>query len=128
MDPGISQDEATFRYGAISKLYNAFESCNWTIVVPMGKHIKVQFESVSLSDEDSHCNGDETDKLEIYDGGNSSTCLLGQVCGSIEPSGIYSTGNIIFLNFQRGRMHRGQCENCAATTIKVTGKMANKTT
>ena len=122
MDLGDSPHEATFQYTQMSMLYDAFENCNWTLVVPAGKYIHVQFDRVSLSDEDRHCEDGITDKLEIYDGVNDGACLLGQICGNNEVNDIYSTSNNIFLHFQRGRMPRGMCDECKITTIKITGK------
>ena len=126
MDPGDSPHEATFRYTEISKLYDAFENCNWTIVVPRGNYIHVQLDWVSLSDEDRHCKDGVTDTLEIYDGVNDGACLLSQICGNNEVDDIYSTGNIISLQFQRGQMHRGLCNQCKPTEIRITGKLQDE--
>ena len=112
-----------FRFDPISTMYEPFENCSWTIVVPDGRYILAKFEQFSMADQEyTSCETDEKDKLEIYDIGNGNACLLGKLCGNNAIADIYSTTNKMFLNFQRGSMYKGQCTFCKPTKIKFTSK------
>ncbi|XP_053323004.1 cubilin [Spea bombifrons] len=76
--------------------YSNNTDCEWNIVAPRGKTIKLQFAAFSIDDSGS-C---ENNYLKVYNGPDSSFPLSGQFCGmgqNIAP--INSTSHEIFIKF-----------------------------
>ena len=71
--------------------YNPNHTCNWTIVVPPSEHVVLQFESFSTEEG--------FDELQVFDGPNRNSAIIGTLSGSSIPSAIYSTRNSMFLEF-----------------------------
>ena len=97
-----------------------------TITATHGKYIEVVFleEKFFLGDFGTQCKGD-FNRLEFYDGGNMSQCLLAKACGQDKPEPIFSTSNELTLNFHRNRRaaypNRASCLDCKLY-IKFKGK------
>lgn len=78
--------------------YPPNRNCTWIIHVDNGMQIKLNFTLFRLeppSEINSHC----YDYLEIRNGRNSNSPLIGKFCGSNLPRLITSHGNYIFLRF-----------------------------
>ena len=70
--------------------------CYWTITVPFGFSVTLDFETFEVSDDASLC---QYDYVEIRDGGDLTSKILGKFCGNTLPGSIRSTGNQLFVKF-----------------------------
>ncbi|XP_042234787.1 cubilin-like [Homarus americanus] len=83
--------------GVEGQLYNHNISCAWIIRVPRGKVINVTFQHFHM--EGGRCN---FDWLQIHDGLQMSSQLIGRFCGTSLPGNngsIISTHNFLYLWF-----------------------------
>ncbi|GCB64281.1 hypothetical protein scyTo_0009788, partial [Scyliorhinus torazame] len=71
--------------------------CIWTITVPNGEAVQLDFNDIFYTETDSKC---KFDYLELHDGATSSAPLIGRFCGSTRPSRQKSTGSILYARFQ----------------------------
>ena len=69
--------------------------CYWIITVPKGFSIALDFETFDVF-RSSSC---RYDYVEIRDGGNLTSKILGKFCGNTLPGSIRSTGNQLFVTF-----------------------------
>ena len=70
--------------------------CYWTITVPFGFSVTLDFETFEVSQNAPPC---QYDYVEIRDGGNLTSKILGKFCGNTLPGSIRSTGNQLFVTF-----------------------------
>jgi hypothetical protein len=70
--------------------------CYWTITVPFGFSVTLNFEIFEVSINPPPC---QYDYVEIRDGGDQTSELLGRFCGKTLPGSITSTGNQLFVKF-----------------------------
>ena len=70
--------------------------CYWTITVPFGFSVYLSFEIFEVSINPPPC---KYDYVEIRDGGDRTSKLLGRFCGKTLPGSITSTGNQLFVKF-----------------------------
>ena len=72
--------------------------CSWAITVPTDKTINLRFINLNLETSED-C---EASSLEIFDGPNSNSTTFGsKLCGQNIPDNIESTGNSLFLLFNK---------------------------
>ena len=71
------------------------QNCVWTISVPYGNHVSLEFRYFSL-ETGSGC---PYDFVEIRDGSSASGRVLGKYCGSGRPPRIVSSGNSMRVHF-----------------------------
>ena len=75
--------------------YQGLKSCNWTITVPYGNIIKLQFLEFQLEEHPS-CS---KEYIEVYDGYAGEFRLLGKYCGQRFPSFLKSSSNVLKIMF-----------------------------
>ncbi|XP_069787318.1 cubilin [Narcine bancroftii] len=71
--------------------------CIWTITVPSGEAVQLDFDNSFFVEPHFEC---DFDYLELRDGGTSDAPLIGRFCGSTKPSCQRSTGTIMYVRFQ----------------------------
>ena len=72
--------------------------CSWLITVPKYKTINLRFINLNL-EASVNC---EISSLQIFDGPNSDSTIFGnRLCGPDLPDNIESTGNNLFLLFNK---------------------------
>ncbi|XP_068942361.1 cubilin [Petaurus breviceps papuanus] len=76
--------------------YPSHADCIWTISVPSGKLVKLQFEDQFNIETSPNCT---SSYLELRDGGDSNAPMLAKFCGSSLPGSQLSSGNIVYLRF-----------------------------
>uniref|UniRef100_A0A915JRJ6 CUB domain-containing protein n=1 Tax=Romanomermis culicivorax TaxID=13658 RepID=A0A915JRJ6_ROMCU len=82
---------------AKARAYARQLSCEWRILAPVNKVIKMDFVRFSL--EPANRMGRCYDYLEIYDGFLDTGPLLGKYCGNKSPGTIISSGDQMYLHF-----------------------------
>lgn len=70
-------------------------NCEWIIRVPKGYHIQLVFTTFDIE----YCVFCKCDYVEIRDGRNSSSPLLGKYCENGKLSPIFSTGRHLWIKF-----------------------------
>ena len=76
--------------------------CYWTITVPFGFSVTLDFETFEVSLNASVC---QYDYVEIRDGGDLTSKMLGKFCGDALPGSIRSTGNQLFVKFHSDKSY-----------------------
>ena len=86
-------------YGIIrspgSHVYLPNKDCEWTITVPDGQQIELNFKYFEL-ESNEFC---KFDGLEIRNGDNNYSPLIGLFCGEIMPDPIKSFSNKLYIKF-----------------------------
>uniref|UniRef100_A0A4X2M7T4 Cubilin n=1 Tax=Vombatus ursinus TaxID=29139 RepID=A0A4X2M7T4_VOMUR len=77
--------------------YPSHAECIWTISVPSGKLVKLQFEDQFNIEISPNCT---SNYLELRDGGDSNAPIISKFCGSSLPSSQLSSGDIVYLRFR----------------------------
>ena len=76
--------------------YDNYQDCNITLRFAQGQKISLQFLAFEIEPQ-SDC---LFDYLNIYDGPNSSSSLIGsKLCGQTIPDSVKSTGNTMHIHF-----------------------------
>ena len=75
--------------------YLSNKNCEWTITVPDGQQIELNFKYFELE----HNNVCKFDGLEIRNGANNYSPLIGLFCGDIMPDPIKSFSNQLYIKF-----------------------------
>ncbi|XP_078063588.1 tolloid-like protein 2, partial [Mustelus asterias] len=75
--------------------YPSRKECTWLISTTSGHRVKLAFSEFEI-EQHQEC---IYDNLEIYDGPNEKSPILGRYCGSRKPEPVVSTGNQIFVKF-----------------------------
>lgn len=70
--------------------------CTWTITVPERLRVKITFTDFVMKTSCCSC---IHDFLEIRDGSLDNSTLIGQFCAKREPKYVFSTGNVIWIQF-----------------------------
>ncbi|XP_032591059.1 cubilin homolog isoform X2 [Drosophila grimshawi] len=89
------------RYGTIQspnwpQKYGRLENCSWIIKAPLGSRIELIVQNFTLESTDA-C---EDDYLEIRNGNQATSPLIGRYCGSHIPPRIPSYGNALHVYFR----------------------------
>uniref|UniRef100_A0A4W3K7X0 Cubilin n=1 Tax=Callorhinchus milii TaxID=7868 RepID=A0A4W3K7X0_CALMI len=99
--------------------------CTWTITVPAGEAVQLDFEDLFYIEPDSQC---AFDYLELHDGPSSNSPLISRLCGSTSPSTQKSTGNVMHVRFRTdartthaGFKARYSIARCGGTLIGIDG-------
>ena len=72
--------------------------CSWVITVPTDKTVSLRFINLDLEASED-C---KASSLQIFDGPNSNSTSFGsKLCGQNIPDNIESTGNSLFLLFNK---------------------------
>lgn len=70
--------------------------CTWTILVPTGERIRVDFiERFDLT----HSSSCDKEYVELRDGSTSSSQLIGSLCGGDKPTTKKSRSNVLLMKF-----------------------------
>lgn len=75
--------------------YHASKECVWKITVPANYQVSLRFQSFQIENHDNCV----YDYLEIRDGHESTSDLLGKLCGHKTPDEIRSTSNKMYVKF-----------------------------
>ncbi|XP_041032015.1 tolloid-like protein 2 [Carcharodon carcharias] len=75
--------------------YPSRKECTWVISATSGHRVKLAFNEFEI-EQHQEC---IYDHLEVYDGSNEKSAILGRYCGSRKPEAIVSTGNKMFIKF-----------------------------
>lgn len=79
--------------------------CTWTITVPWRLRMKITFTDFVMKTSCCSC---VHDFLEIRDGSLHNSTLIGQFCAKREPKYVFSTRNVIWIQFASNfRTYRG---------------------
>lgn len=81
--------------------YEDDKHCLYDIEAPLGKAIVLNFTDFSIEDD---C---DFDSLNIYDGIDSNSTLIGTYCGSEKPPAAISTLNHLHLEFKTDSSNTG---------------------
>uniref|UniRef100_UPI00398F64EE cubilin n=1 Tax=Pristiophorus japonicus TaxID=55135 RepID=UPI00398F64EE len=71
--------------------------CIWTITVPNGEAVQLDFDDLFYIETHPAC---KYDYLELHDGATSNAPLIGRFCGSARPSRQKSTGTVMYVRFR----------------------------
>lgn len=77
--------------------YDQNTDCQWTISSPAGTFIGATFASLFYIEAHASC---QYDYVEIRDGSQATSDLLGKFCGTTQPPSVKSTGNAMFVRFR----------------------------
>ena len=90
--------------------YLDHSTCIWTIVVPVGKRVKLKFEDFVLGKSvidagyNNNCKyhklGNNMDYVEMRDGEWSGSKELGSYCGNNTGINVYSSGRFMWVKFE----------------------------
>ena len=84
--------------------YTASRNCTWNITAPAEKIVKFTFTDFVLSECSASPCSDSCSYVELYDGGSTSSPLLGRFCqGSSWNETQLSSGNQMFVMFHSGQ-------------------------
>ena len=84
--------------------YTASRNCTWNITAPADKIVKFTFTDFVLSECSANNCSDSCSYVELYDGGSTSSPLLGRFCqGSSWNETQLSSGNQMFVMFHPGK-------------------------
>uniref|UniRef100_A0A8C8BCB8 Metalloendopeptidase n=1 Tax=Otus sunia TaxID=257818 RepID=A0A8C8BCB8_9STRI len=75
--------------------YPSRKECTWDISTTPGHRVKVTFNEFEI-EQHQEC---AYDHLEMYDGPNSKSPILGRFCGSKKPDPVVASTNKMFLRF-----------------------------
>uniref|UniRef100_A0A8C6JX02 Metalloendopeptidase n=1 Tax=Melopsittacus undulatus TaxID=13146 RepID=A0A8C6JX02_MELUD len=75
--------------------YPSRKECTWDISATPGHRVKVTFNEFEI-EQHQEC---AYDHLEMYDGPNSKSPVLGRFCGSKKPDPVVASTNKMFLRF-----------------------------
>ena len=100
ISPGSCNQSLNGSYGSFNSPnypnnYPHNQNCFWTISVPYGNHVSLEFLSFSVE----YWSGCPYDFVEIRDGSSASSPVLGKYCGTAKPPTIVSTSNSMLVNF-----------------------------
>ncbi|KAK0420415.1 hypothetical protein QR680_014670 [Steinernema hermaphroditum] len=76
--------------------YSNFKRCQWHFVTTPGHRLALTFDEFVL-EEDRSCS---YDRVEVFDGGDSRSAVLGAFCGLRRPPKLVSTSNELFVVMQ----------------------------
>ena len=92
------------------------KECTWQIEVPLGFQVALKFQSFEIE----YCNNCVCDYIEIRDGPDAQSALIGTYCGYKMPEDIKSTTNQLYVKFISDRyvnkagfaatFMKGECE------------------
>ncbi|XP_007478769.2 tolloid-like protein 2 [Monodelphis domestica] len=75
--------------------YPSRKECTWNISCTPGHRVKITFNEFEI-EQHQEC---AYDHLEMYDGPNSKSPILGRFCGSKKPDPVVASTNRMFLRF-----------------------------
>ena len=81
--------------------YGNNENVNWTIVVPVGQVVRLDFYTFN-TESSFTLSGDATvygDPVQVYDGCTTGDPSIGSYSGDTLPASILSTGNLLHITF-----------------------------
>ncbi|XP_059150385.1 bone morphogenetic protein 1-like [Physella acuta] len=91
---------------------NAF--CSWTVTVAVNKTISLKLTNLPNNLLSTDCS---SDYLDVYDGGDASSHLLGRFCANIGYKGIVrSTSNILYVTFRSDGLNEAGFVNASYST------------
>ena len=76
--------------------YTSRKDCVWVLDVPEGKRVALSFDSFDIERDDSCA----YDYLEVRDGADVNSDLIGRYCGLDAPEDILSKGNKLYSAFK----------------------------
>ncbi|GBO03549.1 Cubilin, partial [Araneus ventricosus] len=79
-------------------LYHGREEFRWTVYVPFGMRVSVQFTEIAITNisPESGC----VSQVQIFDGMDDQAPSLGAFCGYQLPEPVISTGSVIYIKFE----------------------------
>ncbi|MGH0131801.1 UNVERIFIED_CONTAM: hypothetical protein FKN15_059903 [Acipenser sinensis] len=75
--------------------YPSRKECTWELSSTAGHRVKIEFNEFEM-EQHQEC---AYDHLELYDGPNGKSPILGRFCGSKKPDPVITSGNKMFLRF-----------------------------
>eukprot|EP00094_Tigriopus_californicus_P004908 TCALIF_04726-PA protein Name:"Similar to tll2 Tolloid-like protein 2 (Xenopus laevis)" AED:0.21 eAED:0.21 QI:19/0/0/0.86/0.78/0.73/15/0/884 len=91
----LIMDEGELESPYYPEHYQPNKECIWKITVPEGFQVALKFQSFEIELHDT-CT---YDYLEIRDGNNEHSTLIGSYCGYKMPADIQSTSNQLYIKF-----------------------------
>ncbi|XP_045763527.1 cubilin homolog [Maniola jurtina] len=115
------------------QVYEPNRDCTWTISVPTGRQISLNITDFDL-ERPLRDKCDLGDYLEIRDGSNSNSSLIGKYCGFFKSKRVVSTANNLYLHFHSdfylsGKGFKiewdGTLSGCGGTLTSVSGSISS---
>ena len=97
--------------------------CRWTITVPSGHRIKLNFSVFHLGKTAGQDTCDGVDYVDVRDSYNENDPPYGKFCGNVKPSPIYSVGPRIVVTFVSDE--KGFSRGFSATYEAISGGRLN---
>ncbi|XP_065407657.1 tolloid-like protein 2 isoform X3 [Chrysemys picta bellii] len=91
----VSSAEGTMASPNWPDKYPSRKECTWNISATPGHRVKITFNEFEI-EQHQEC---AYDHLEMYDGPNSKSPILGRFCGSKKPDPVVASTNKMFLRF-----------------------------
>ncbi|XP_069084289.1 ovochymase-1 isoform X2 [Pleurodeles waltl] len=124
MIPVVSRGSVDVASPYYPSTYPNKRDCKWAIYSQSGKQLKLDIHDLG-TEYSPNC---AFDWLRIYDGPNTSSRLLGNLCGNAKGITFRSTGNYLTLHFQTDQSvgDRGFRSTCTEVTAESTlGERSN---
>ncbi|XP_070536661.1 cubilin-like [Ptychodera flava] len=121
-------DTGSFMSSNYPGQYNLNEECVWKISVEHGYHVTLTFDSQFNINSPSGCNADY---IEIRDGPDNDSPLIGKYCGTTAPTGIQSSSSVIRVKFHSDTSNTGTgfsarwATGCGATYTEPEGRITS---
>ena len=105
----LSGTSGTIQSPFFPSSYDINMKCRWTITVPSGHRIKLNFGEFHLGETGAQENCDEVDYVDVRDSYSENDPAYGKFCGNVRPAPIYSVGPRIVVTFvsDEERVFRG---------------------
>ena len=95
--------------------YGYGENIEWTIVVPDGQVVRLDFYTFNTESGD--------DYVQVYDGCTTGDPSIGSYSGDNIPASILSTGNVLHITFTSDLHVTRQGFNATASGVDLAGNM-----
>ncbi|XP_075790641.1 tolloid-like protein 2 isoform X4 [Pelodiscus sinensis] len=91
----VSSAEGTMASPNWPDKYPSRKECTWNVSATPGHRVKITFSEFEI-EQHQEC---AYDHLEMYDGPNGKSPILGRFCGSKKPDPVVASANKMFLRF-----------------------------
>lgn len=93
--------------------YNNGDMCVWTVNVNEGKIITIRFIDMNITSVGKGC---QLDRVEVRDGYNEDSRLLGRYCGNKIPTPVTTSNHTMYVKFKSDANFSGTGFNAKWTT------------
>lgn len=79
--------------------YYTTGTCIWVLTAQPGQQVSLTFHDIQLE----RCRGCSCDYVEVHNGRNNNSALIGKYCGDSIPHSVTSSGNVLHVKFHADR-------------------------